>query len=196
MKKLILVITSLFILTQSLAANEQTILKDHFLNKIDEVILIVKDKTLEKPMRNSKIVETLTPMFDFTLMAKLSLGKKWKTLKSNDRKEFVKLYVERMKQSYSSKIDAYSDEQIEVTKIKQPKKSRIELVTNLMSKDNKLEISYKFYKPKRLKMDKDSWLIYDVVILGVSILKTDKAQFREYLQTKTIKDLMIQLQSK
>ena len=196
MKKLILVITSLFILTQSLAANEQTILKDHFLNKIDEVILIVKDKTLEKPMRNSKIVETLTPMFDFTLMAKLSLGKKWKTLKSNDRKEFVKLYVERMKQSYSSKIDAYSDEQIEVTKIKQPKKSRIELVTNLISKDNKLEISYKFYKPKRLKMDKDSWLIYDVVILGVSILKTDKAQFREYLQTKTIKDLMIQLQSK
>ena len=73
---------------------------------------------------------------------------------------------------------------------------RLELVTNLISKDTKLEISYKFYKPKRLKMDKDSWLIYDVVILGVSILKTDKAQFREFLQTKTIKELMIQLQSK
>ena len=194
MNKIILVLVSLFIFTQNLVANEQTILKDHFLNKIEDVIVIVKDKTLEKTMRNSKIVETLTPMFDFTLMAKLSLGKKWRTLKSNDKKEFVKLYVERMKQSYSSKIDAYSDEKIEVTNIKQPKKSRIELVTNLISKDTKLEISYKFHKPKRLKMDKDSWLIYDVVILGVSILKTDKAQFREYLQTKTIKDLMIQLQ--
>jgi len=196
MKKIIFLLASLFILSQNLVASEQTILKDHFLNKIDEVIEIVKDKTLEKTLRNSKIVESLTPMFDFTLMAKLSLGKKWKTLKRSDRKEFVHLYVERMKQSYSSKLDAYSDEKIEVTKVKQPKKNRIELVTNLISNDNKLEISYKFYKPKNLKMDKDSWLIYDVVILGVSILKTDKAQFREYLQTKTISELMGQLQSK
>lgn len=196
MKKVLLALVSLFIFTQNLVANEQTILKNHFLNKIEEVIVIVKDTSLDKTKRNSKIVESLTPMFDFTLMAKLSLGKKWKTLNSDERKEFVKLYVERMKQSYSSKIDAYSDEKVEVTKIKQPKSNRIELVSNLVSKDNKLEISYKFYKPKNLKMDKDSWLIYDVVILGVSILKTDKAQFREYLQTKTIKDLMVQLQSK
>ena len=196
MRKIIFLMVSLCIITQSLLANEQTILKDHFLNKIDEVIIIVKDKTIDKTIRNTKIVETLTPMFDFTLMAKLSLGKKWKTLNKTDRKEFVKLYVERMKQSYSSKIDAYSDEKIEVTNTKQAKKNRIELVTNLISEDTKLEILYKFYKPKRLKMDKDNWLIYDVVILGVSILKTDKAQFREYLQTKTIKELMIQLQSK
>jgi phospholipid transport system substrate-binding protein len=196
MKKIVLLIVGLFILSQNLVANEQNILKNHFLTKINDVIVIVKNTTLDKTMRNSKIVETLTPMFDFALMAKLSLGNKWKTLNQADRKEFVALYVERMKSSYSSKIDAYSDEKIEVTKINQPKKTRIELITNLVSKDNKLEISYKFYKPRNLKMDKDSWLIYDVVILGVSILKTDKAQFREYLQTKTIKELMIQLESK
>jgi len=196
MKKIYLVIISLFILSQNLVANEQLILKEHFLNKINEVIVIVKNKTLDKELRNSKIVNTLTPMFDFTLMAKLSLGKKWKQLNNSNQDKFVKLYVERMKKSYSSKIDAYSDEKIEVTKIKQPKSARMELITNLVSKETKLEISYKFYKPKNLKMDKDSWLIYDVVILGVSILKTDKAQFTEFLQTKTIEELMIQLQSK
>jgi phospholipid transport system substrate-binding protein len=186
----------LFLLTQNLVADEQKILKNHFLNKIDEVVLIVKDKSLDKEARNSNIVNTLTPMFDFELMAKLSLGNVWKTLNNENRNKFVSLYVERMKQSYSSKIDAYSDEKVEVTKIKQPKNNRIELVTNLLSSENKLEISYKFYKPRNLKMDKDSWLIYDVVILGVSILKTDKAQFRDFLQTKSIAELMIQLQSK
>ena len=89
MKKIIFVLVSLFILTQNLVANEQTILKDHFLNKINEVIVIVKDKNIEKEIRNSKIVEALTPMFDFTLMAKLSLGKKWKTLNKNDKKDFL-----------------------------------------------------------------------------------------------------------
>ena len=196
MKKIFLVIVSLFVLSESIIADEKIILKNHFLNKIDEVIVIVKDKSLNKKTRNSKIVEVLTPMFDFTLMAKLSLGKKWKTLNKSDSNEFVKLYVERMKQSYSSKIDAYSDEKIEVTNIKQPRKDRIEIVTNLVTKENKLEVSYKFHKTRTLKMDKDNWLIYDVVILGVSILKTDRAQFREFLQTKTIKELMVELKSK
>jgi len=195
MKKLLLWIMILLAVSQNAVANEQTILKDHFLDTIEKVIVIVKDKSLDKIERNSKIVQTLTPMFDFTLMAKLSLGKVWKKLDQKDQKKFVTLYVERMKQSYSSKIDAYSDEKVEVTQIKQSKSNRIELITNLISKENKLEIAYKFYKPKKLKMDKDRWLVYDVVLLGVSILKTDKAQFREFLQTKSIEELMIQIKS-
>ena len=190
MKKLIFLIISISILAQNIIANEQQILKRDFLNKIDEVISIVENKQLTKENRNDKIVNILTPMFDFELMAKLSLGKKWKSLSKNDANNFVNLYVKRMKQSYSSKIDAYSDEKVEVTKIKQTKKSRIELITNLVSKTNKLEIIYKFYKPKKLKLDKNNWLIYDVKILGVSILKTDIAQFREFLKTNTIKQLM------
>ncbi|MGK0256290.1 MAG: phospholipid transport system substrate-binding protein [Arcobacteraceae bacterium] len=193
MKKMILTIVSLFIFTQTLVANEQKTLENHFLNKIDEVVLIVKDKSLDKTTRNSDIINVLTPMFDFELMAKLSLGNVWRTLPSDDRKEFVTLYVERMKQSYSSKIDAYSDEKVAVTEILQPKSNRIELVTNLVSKDDKLEISYKFYKPQNIKTDKDLWIIYDVVISGVSILKTDIAQFREFLQTKNITELITQL---
>ncbi len=186
----------MFIIAQNLSANEQQDLKTHFINKMDEVIIVVKNKALSKDDRNANIVEILTPMFDFELMAKLSLGKVWKKLNKNDKARFVELYVERMKQSYSSKIDAYSDEEVKVISIKQPKSNRIELITDLVSKDNKLEISYKYYKPKKTKYKKDDWLVYDVVILGVSILKTDKAQFREFLRTKSITELMDRLVKK
>ncbi|MGB5867415.1 MAG: ABC transporter substrate-binding protein [Arcobacteraceae bacterium] len=196
MKKIFLVLVGLFLCTQTMFANEQEDLKNHFLKKIDEVIEIVKDKSIDKTTRNSNIVKSLTPMFDFEVMAKLSLGKIWQTLSPEEQKRFVELYVERMKQSYSSKIDAYSDEKVEITKVLQPKPNRTELVTNLVSQEDKLEISYKFYKPNSLLPNKDPWLIYDVVILGVSILKTDKAQFREFLQTKTINDLMLELVKK
>ena len=196
MKKIILLIMSLFIFATSLMSDEQIALKEHFLNKIDKVVSILEQKDIDKSTRDSEIVKSLTPMFDFELMAKLSLGKVWRTLSKTQQQNFIKLYVERMKQSYSSKIDAYSNEKVEITKIKQPKNNRIELVSNLVSKTEKLEILYKFWKPKDTKKDKDNWLIYDVVIIGVSILKTDKAQFREFLQTKTIDDLMIQLAQK
>ena len=144
----------------------------------------------DKKDRNSNIIESLTPMFDFELMAKLSLGNTWRELTNEEREKFVTLYVERMKQSYSSKIDAYEDQKVEVKKIEQPQENRIALVTDLVSSEEKLEIVYKFHKPKDKMLNKDNWLIYDVEILGVSILKTDRAQFKEFLQTKSIVELM------
>lgn len=188
--KKIMMLCAVLVLAQGLFANEQTELKEHFLKKIDEVVLIVKDKTLSKDDRNSKIVKSLTPMFDFELMAKLSLGNTWKELNQADKDKFVKLYVERMKQSYSSKIDAYKDEKVEVTKIEQPKDNRITLSTDLVSEEDSLDIVYKYHKPKEKISNKDSWLVYDVEIKGVSILKADKAQFKEFLQTKSIHELM------
>lgn len=189
--KKFLFICSLFIFTQNLIANEQIEIKNKLLNKMDKIILIVKDKNLSTSSRNSKIIDLLTPMFDFELMAKLSLGKKaWKKLSAEDKRTFTQLYVKRMERSYSSKLDRYSDEKVEIKEIKQPKKNRIYLITDLVNDNKKLEIVYKYYKPKKQKVNKNSWLIYDVEILGVSILKTDKAQFREFLQTKSIYDLM------
>ncbi len=187
-KVLILCIAVLF--GESLSANEQVELKEHFLNKINEVILVVEDKKISKNIRNGNIIKVLTPMFDFELMAKLSLGKTWKELSKENKDRFVKLYVERMKQSYSAKIDAYKDEKVEVKKIDQPQPNKMALITDLVSKDEKLEIVYKFHKPKEKINTKDSWLVYDVEILGVSILKTDMAQFKEFLQTKSITELM------
>lgn len=188
--KNILLICVMFIFTQNLSANEQVELKQHFLKKIDQVVEIVQNSALSKCERNDEIIKLLVPTFDFELMAKLSLGKAWKTLPNKEQNRFVELYVERMKQSYSSKLDSYNGEKIEVTKIDQPKKNRIALVTNLESQQQKLEIVYKFYKPKKKQADKDTWLIYDAEISGVSILKTDKAQFKEFLKTKTIFELM------
>ncbi|MCF6310393.1 MAG: ABC transporter substrate-binding protein [Sulfurimonas sp.] len=188
--KKILLIGVMLIFTPNLAADEQTDLKEHFLKNIDKVILIVEDKILSKDKRNKDIISVLTPMFDFELMAKLSLGKAWKKLPKTDQKRFIDLYVKRMEKSYSSKVDSYNNEKVEVNKIEQPKKNRIALVTDLISKDDSFEIVYKYYKPRKPKSEKDSWLVYDVEIKGVSILKADKAQFKEFLQTKNITELM------
>lgn len=190
MYRLVFVLSAVLLFAQGLFADDQAELKKHFLKKIDEVVLIVEDKKMTKDERNGTIIKSLTPMFDFELMAKLSLGSKWRELSDAEGKKFVTLYVERMKQSYSSKIDAYKDEKVEIKKIEQTKEDRITLVSDLVSQTQKLEIAYKFHKPKVPLALKDKWLIYDVEILGVSILKTDIAQFKEFLQTKSMAELI------
>lgn len=196
MKNFLILFLSLFLFLQNLIADEKEEVKNKFLSKIDNIILIIENKTLTKDQRNEKIVDILSPMSDFELMAKLSLGKVWRTLNKQNKDKFVKLYVERMKKSYSSKLDTYNNQKVQVTKIEQPKPNRIELFTNILNGKEKFDISYKYYKTSKAKDKKDRWLIYDVVILGVSMLKTDRAQFKEFLRTKSINDLMKQLNKK
>lgn len=191
--KKVLFILSIFVFSNTLLANESEDLKVHFVNTLDKVILVVKDNNLSHEARNSNIIKLLTPMFDFELMAKLSLGKKvWNSLSPDEKDKFISLYVNRMKNSYSSKIDSYKDEKIEIVKI-ELKKNRIAITTDVKNKHESLEVIYKYYKPKKEKINKDTWLIYDVEIIGVSILKADKAQFREYLKNKSINQLMDEL---
>jgi len=186
----ILLVISILGFSNNVLANEQDNLKAHFLEELSDIIKIIDNKQFTKDERNTKIVNELTPMFDFKLMAKLSLGKKkWMSLSKEAQVEFVTLYVERMKNSYSSKIDSYEDEEVKITDIKR-KKNRISLETEIATAEKNLKVVYKFYKPKKRKNDKDVWLIYDVEIIGISILKADKAQFKEFLRTKTIEALM------
>lgn len=192
----ILMILSILGFTTSIDASEKDDLKEHFLQELNIIIKVIGDKQLSKDERNTKIVAQLTPMFDFELMAKLSLGKKaWMELSLENQNKFVTLYVERMKKSYSSKIDSYENEEITVTQVKR-KKSRISLETEIATAEKNLKVDYKFYKPKERKTNKDAWLIYDVEIIGISILKADKAQFKEFLRTKSINDLMDALEEK
>jgi phospholipid transport system substrate-binding protein len=98
-----------------------------------------------------------------------------------------------MKQSYSSKIDKYTDEKIVINSIKQSKKTRVLLDSSLVGVDDNTPVIYKYYKPKKQMKNKEKWLIYDVVIAGVSIIKTDKAQFRAFLKEHSVNELMDKL---
>ena len=80
-------------------------------------------------------------------------------------------------------------EKVEINQVDQPEENRINVVTNLVSKDDKKEMIYKFYKngPK--------WMVYDVEILGVSIVATYRSQFASILKSGTVEDLLKRLRS-
>jgi phospholipid transport system substrate-binding protein len=67
-------------------------------------------------------------------------------------------------------------------------KNKIRILTYLISKDSKISILYKLYKPK------NDWKIYDIEIEGVSIIQTYRSQFSQVLQSGTIDDLLVELQ--
>jgi phospholipid transport system substrate-binding protein len=157
-------------------------------SKLDAVIVVLQKNDLEQETKNNEIIEIITPIFDFSLMAKLSLGRKyWSGLTKEDKKRFTDLFVKRLKESYLEKLNLYTNEIIVYRAPVQVKK-KIHIPTELISKDNKIDMLYKLYKSKR------SWKIYDIEIQGVSIISTYRSQFAEVMSTGTIDDLLLKLE--
>ena len=168
---------ALLSLTPTLMADDKADIQSSMKKMIGEVTSLIQDKTLIKESRNQQIETLVTPVFDFALMGRLSLGKRaWKRLTPQERKEFITLFEKRVKQSYMSKLDLYTDEVVIIDNAVNVK-NRIHLPTHLVRKNERRDILYKFYKSKNR-----GWLIYDVDILGVSIVQTYRTQFATILK--------------
>ena len=168
----------------SLSAQDSEGVKVLVKKKIDIIIDHLKNTGLEKEVRDKKIIDEVVPMFDFPLMARLSLGKTyWKKMSKAQQGEFSELFVARLKESYLQKLDLYTDEKVTVDEAKVVKK-RIHVLTHLVSVDDKKEMIYKFYKTK------NGWKVYDVEVLGVSIVQTYRSQFHGILKEGSIEALL------
>lgn len=188
MKSLLYAVLSLLILSQTVMADDISSAEKELKSKLDAVFLVLKKNDLEQETKNKEVIEIVTPMFAFSLMAKLSLGKKyWSGLTKEYKKKYTDLFVKRLKESYLEKLNLYTNEII-VYRAPVQKKKKIHIPTELISKDNKIDMLYKLYKSKR------SWQIYDIEIQGVSIISTYRSQFAEVMSTGTIDDLLLKLE--
>ena len=155
--------------------------------KVDQVISVLQDKALDQERKNGKIIDTIDSVFDFKLMARLTLGKKyWPGLSLDERRKFIDLFTQRIQDSYVEKMGFYTDETVVYEKPQKVKK-RIHVMTHLTSKTHQISILYKFYRSKK------GWLIYDLEIEGVSFIKTFQSQFDGFLKKGTFADLLKKL---
>lgn len=188
MFKFLMSLTLIF--TTSLFAINKDKIKDEMTNKIEKSLLVLKNPNLSKEIKGQEIISMMDYAFDYDLMSRLSLGRAWNEIDEKQREEFILLFTKKLKDSYVEKIDLYSDESVVVEKINQTKKTRIELITHLIGKNTQYEIIYKFYEKSE-----DNWVIYDVDIIGVSIIQTYRKQFSGYLNDKSFDELLKYLKS-
>jgi len=172
--KLLLIIS---IFTLSLFSNDADCLKETIQNKSDKIISIIKDNSLTKDVKYDKIDDTIGNLFNYKIMAMLSIGKKGrKILDKKQKKEFIYLFTKHIKKSYFDKSDLLADKKILVKNTKK-EKSRIFVIAEIISKKETNKLIYKFHNTQ-----KRGWLIYDIEIAGISIITSYRKQFQEILK--------------
>jgi len=188
MKILSVVTLCVLVVCRPAVAQNQPSAEDVLKQNLAAVFAVLQQQDLNQAAKNDKIIDIVNPMFDFSLMAKLTLGKKyWPGLSPEQKENFTQLFIKRLRASYLDRLTFYTDEKV----IYEPSvevNEKIHIPTYLVSKDKKISMLYKFYNSE------SNWKIYDLEIQGVSIIRSYRSQFYEILQSGSFDDLLVKLE--
>jgi phospholipid transport system substrate-binding protein len=159
---------------------------------VDEVVRIVASKEMKQheQKRRQALKKTISQVFDYSEMAKRSLGKHWNPRTAAEKKQFVELFASLLENSYASKIESYNNEKIVYLK-ETVDGDHAEVKSKVITaKRDEFTLDY------RMVNQNNRWMAYDVVIEGVSLVSNYRTQFNKIITAQGYPELVKKLQTK
>lgn len=184
-------IVVLFLTTNVFAALTNGV-TDEVKKTVDEVVRIVSDKELKKndQKRRQALKKSISTIFDYNEMAKRSLGKHWNQRSAAERKQFAELFASLLENSYAGKIESYNNEKIVYLK-ETIDSDHAEVKSKVVTaKRDEFTLDY------RMINQNGKWMVYDVVIEGVSLVSNYRTQFNKIITSNGYPELVKKLQTK
>ena len=161
---------------------------------IDEILSVLRNPQLktdsQKENRRATLEKIVEDRFDFEKMSQLSLARHWKERSASEKSEFVVLFGQLLKDTYISKMEGYTDEKV-VFRNERIRKKKAQIDTKIITKTVEIPINYRMFTRAN-----DQWMVYDMVIEGVSLIGNYRSQFRQMLEKGSFEDLMDKLKKK
>jgi phospholipid transport system substrate-binding protein len=162
--------------------------------QIDRVVKVLEDPELKKESRaldRRKAVRKIAEeIFDFGETAKRALARHWQARTPAEREEFVALFTDLLERSYIGKIELFNGERISYVG-EQVEGDQAVVRTKVITKQGtEIPVDY------RMLRRGDRWLVYDVVIEGVSLVANYRTQFNKIIQTSSYQELVKKMKTK
>lgn len=160
----------------------------------DKILAILSNDDLNRPEEKEKrqelIREAVEERFDWEAISRSSLSSKWRDLSKEEQREFTRLFGKLVERTYMDRLENYSgekviylDEEIGGDKAR----VRVRIISN---KNQEIPVEY------RLKNKSGHWMVYDILIEGVSLVKNYRVQFNDILLKSSYAELVERLKAK
>lgn len=182
-----MLLAGIFLASQAIASPTDDVKKT-----VDEVVRIVADKDMKKndQKRRQALKKTISTIFNYSEMAKRSLGKHWNQRTAAEKKHFSELFATLLENSYASKIESYNNEKIVYIR-ENLDGDHAEVKSKVITaKRDEFTLDY------RILNQNGKWMVYDVVIEGVSLVSNYRSQFNRIITANGYDVLVKKLQSK
>lgn len=160
--------------------------------QIDKAVKILEDPELKKHpvQRRVQVRQVANDIFDFQETAKRSLARHWAPRTQAERDEFVSLFSDLLERSYIGKIELYGGEKIQFVGETVEGEGAVVRTKLLTKQGTEIPIDY------RMLRRSDRWLVYDVVIEGVSLISNYRTQFNKIITTSSYEELIKKMKTK
>jgi phospholipid transport system substrate-binding protein len=167
---------------------------DQLRAQIDRTVKILDDPELKKDGRQRErrgaVRQVANDIFDFSETAKRSLARHWAPRTPAEREEFVQLFTDLLERSYISKIELYGGEKIRFVGEAVDTDGAVVRTRLVTKQGTEIPIDY------RMLSRGDKWLVYDVLIEGVSLISNYRTQFNKIITTSSYQELVKRMKSK
>jgi phospholipid transport system substrate-binding protein len=160
-------------------------------NGLDEILKVANAQKSADPVTLAKALRpTLEKFFNFEGLTKRAIGMGWRELNPDQQKKAVALFSEIVIRSYTGKFDPNSKVDIQFNVPMELGDGKKEVPAVARYQGNAVTVAY------RVEQAPKGWMIYDVVIEGVSLASNYRAQFEEIRQKGGGANLLAAMESK
>jgi phospholipid transport system substrate-binding protein len=172
----------------------ETSAREQLEDSIDAIVAVLKDESLKgetnTALRREALREKIYERFDFEKMSQFSLGRHWRGRTAEERRTFMTLFSQLLENTYVGKIESYTDEQVIYVK-EQVRDDKAQIDTKIITDSIEIPIDYRLYRT-----DNGQWMVYDLVVEGVSLVANYRSQFTQMLDSGTFESLILELEKK
>jgi phospholipid transport system substrate-binding protein len=138
----------------------------------------------------SLVANVLLPNFDIEYAARLVLGQYWRTATEDQRKRFVAAFYHSLLQNYGNALLNYTSGNFNVLPYKgDPNDTQATVRTEIKkSTGEKVPVNFSLHKTD------SGWKAWDVVIEGISYVKSFKTDFAQEIQQKGLDEVINRLE--
>jgi phospholipid transport system substrate-binding protein len=162
--------------------------------QIDRVLRIMEDPEMKKESqlkeRRAAVRRIADDIFDFQETAKRSLARHWQPRTAAEQMEFVRLFADLLERSYISRIELYGGEKIAYLGDALDGEQAVVRTRIVTKSGTEVPVDYRMLKRS------DRWLVYDVIIEGVSLVANYRTQFNKIIQTSSYAELVRKMKAK
>jgi phospholipid transport system substrate-binding protein len=167
---------------------------DQVRGTVDQVLTIVRStqptSKVQIAAQRAKLIEVIYPRFDFTEMAKRSLGAHWAGRTPEEQREFVTIFAAMLGKSYAANIESYTTQNVVYTR-ETADQSYAEVDTTIITeKRPPVTINYKLHSVN------SEWKVYDLIIEDISVVNNYRSQFDRVIARSSFEELVRAMKEK
>jgi phospholipid transport system substrate-binding protein len=137
-----------------------------------------------------KVRRAILVVVDMRTVSMLTLSNYRRKFSEKQFEQFMERFSHLLFVTYITHLEKHSNEKVEVVGTEDLSETRMRVKTKTITTNKEIPIDFSFLKQE------DRWLLYDVHVEGVSLVKNYRSQFREILLNRSVGEFLERLKEK